>query len=104
MNAKIYDTAYPALEFSGTPMYMDSYRVDELFCLDNRAFGLYQASPMGWLEDPGSGAIIHQRQGASASYDQFAASWKWYASLGITNRSWCGKMEDITVTTDKVID
>ncbi len=104
MNAKVFDTAFPALEFNGVPVYMDSYCVDELFYIDNRALTLYQASPMGWLEDPDSGLIIKQRQGASASYDQFAASWKWYASLGITNRSWCGKMEDITVSVDKVLD
>lgn len=102
-NAKVYDSAYMPLNFNGIPVYMDPYCTDEMYFVDTRALGMYQVgSGPGWLQAPDSGLIMSQRKGASAAYDEFEAYWKWYTTMGITNRSWCGKLNDITVTVDKL--
>ncbi len=94
-NAKTYDVNYPSLEFAGVPVFQDPFLADEIYFIDNRALAMYQTGPAGWVDN---GSIISQRKGASAAYDEMEAYWVWDMVLGITNRQWCGKMVDITVS------
>ncbi len=100
MNAKVYDTAWPTLEFMGSEIWQDPYMPDEMFFIDNRSLTIYQAGEPGWIEDS-KGAVITQVKGNTAAYDQMEAYWRDYKTLGINNRAWCGKMTDITVTSNK---
>ena len=99
VNAKTYDTAWPTLNFMGIDVFQDTYTADEMYFIDKRALAIFEAGSQGWIES--SGGIISQRKGASAAYDEFEAYWRWYMSLGILNRQWCGKLIDITVNADK---
>jgi hypothetical protein len=100
MNAKVYDTAWPTLEFNGVEIWQDMYMPDEMFFIDNRSLALYTAGDAGWIEDS-SGAVITQVKGNTAAYDQMEAYWRWYLTLGINNRAWNGKLTDITVSVNK---
>ena len=100
MNAKVYDTSWPTLEFMGSEIWQDPYMPDEMFFIDNRSLAIYQAGEPGWIEDS-KGAVITQIKGASAAYDQMEAYWRDYKTLGINNRAWCGKLVDITVSANK---
>ena len=98
MNAKVYDTAWPTLEFMGVEVWQDPYMPDEMFFIDNRSLAIYQAGEPGWIEDS-KGAVITQVKGNTAAYDQMEAYWRDYKTLGINNRAWCGKLTDITIST-----
>jgi hypothetical protein len=98
VNAKKYDTGWPTLSFMGMEFTQDPYMPDEIYFIDKRALKLYECGVNGWIED--DGVIIKQIRGSTAQ-DAYEAYWKWYLSLGIENRAWCGKMVDISVTGNK---
>ena len=102
MNAKTYDTAWPALSFMGVPIFEDPYMTDEMYFIDKRALCMVEAGQQGFI-DTGGGGVISQRMGASVAYDEFQATWRWYMSLCILNRAWCGKLVDITVDGEYVL-
>ncbi len=102
-NASTYDVMFPSLEFAGIKVYMDPYCVDELFYIDTRSLALFQAGEQGWIQAPNTGLVISQRKGASAAYHEFEAYWNWACSLGVLNRSWNGKLVDISVAVDKLL-
>jgi len=97
MNAKVYDTAWPTLEFMGIEIWQDPYMPDEMYFIDNRALAIYQAGEPGWIEDS-KGAVITQVKGNTAAYDQQEAYWRDYKTIGISNRAFCGKLTDIKVS------
>ena len=96
MNAKTLDTGWTALEFNGYNLFKDPYMVDEIFMLDNRSIKIHQAGTQGWLDDDGK--IVKQIHGK----DAWEAFWGWYMNLSISNRAWCGKLVDISVTANKM--
>ena len=98
MNAKVYDTAWPTLEFMGVEIWQDPYMPDEMYFIDNRSLAIYQAGEPGWIETNGS--VISQVKGASAAYDQQEAYWRDYKTIGIENRAWDGKLTDISVSAE----
>ena len=97
INAKQVELGYPSFAIMGVPVFQDPYLPDEIFLVDARALGMYQPAAPGWWDPKGTGQFISQVKGASAAKDQLEAYWFWYMTLGIKNRKWCGKIEDITV-------
>jgi len=100
VNPASYDNGWPKLSFMGMDFLQDPDLPDEIFFIDSSALGLYEALPMGWIEH-GGGSILRQVAGESGRKDAMEAVWRWYVSLGITNRQKCGKLEDITVTVNQ---
>ena len=98
VNPTKYDTAWPSLSFFGVEVTQDPYMPDEMYFVDKRALKLYECGVNGWIED--DGVIIKQVRG-STPLDAYEAYWKYYLSLGIENRAWCGKLVDISVTGNK---
>ncbi len=98
MNAKTIELGYPSFEIMGIPVFQDPYCADELYLIDNRALAIYETGPAGWLDPMNTGNYIRIRSGASTVYDQVEANWRWYMNLGIKNRAWCAKIQDITVS------
>ncbi len=98
VNPKKYDMGWPSLSFFGTEVTQDPYMPDEMYFIDKRALKLYECGVNGWIED--DGVVIKQIRG-STPQDAYEAYWKYYLSLGIENRAWCGKMVDISVTGNK---
>lgn len=95
MNATTYDVAWPTLNFNGIQLFKDSYLADNMYFIDTSTIKIYQPMGPGWI-DKGGGSI-----GQITDKDEFEATWRWYATLGITNRAKNGKMVDITVLANK---
>ena len=102
INATSYDTAWPALNFMGSKMYQDPYLPDEMYFIDKRALAMVEAGKQGFI-DSGGGGVISQRMGATSAYDEYQATWRWYMSLAIFNRAWCGKLVDMTVDSEYML-
>ena len=90
------DTGWKAIMHNGIPIYKDPYCIDHMFFVDNRAIKLHESAPMGWL-DYGDG-ILHR----DGNKDQWQCEWAWYANAAVHNRAWLGKLQDITVTANKI--
>lgn len=91
------DTGWTAVEFMGIPIYKDPYCIDNMFFVDSRCIKLHQAGEQGWLTQGGSD-IIKQ----DGDKDRWKAYWKWHVTPAMHNRSWCGKLVDISVTSNKL--
>lgn len=100
MNSATYDLAYPTLNFNGIPVFQDPYLADEMYFVDPSTIAIYQALAPGWIEEGGS--VLHQHRGNTGSKDEFEANWRWYMTLGISNRAKNGKMVDIGVIANKI--
>ena len=100
VNPSTYDNGWPTLSFNGRPLFQDPYITDEIFFIDTSALALYEAAPAGWIDTGGS--VIRQTAGASGAIDAQEACWRWYVTLGITDRQKCGKLEDITVVSNQM--
>lgn len=91
---KKLDTGWSVIEFNGIPIYKDPYSIDHLYMIDKRAIKLFEAAPQGWLD---YSTVIQQE----ANKDNWTSYWAWYMTPGTINRQWLGKMQDISVTSNK---
>lgn len=89
------DTTWSAVEIAGTMLYKDPHCIDVIYMIDNRCIKLHQAGEQGWLDADGD--IIKMEAGK----DMWNAYWKWYFTPAMHNRSWCGKLVDISVVANK---
>jgi len=96
MNQATYDTGWPALDFMGKPVYQEPYCLDKWYAINTDALAMYETGPADFMSDD-KGAVITQRKGASAAYDDYEAYYNWYMLLAIEERAKCGKLVDITV-------
>ena len=97
VNVEKPDTAYTgdSITKAGVPIYKDSYCVDHLFLVDNRALAIHEAMPAGFIEQMDSGVVYRY-----GNTDQWAANYGWYFAPAVKNRQWLGKMVDIDVTSN----
>ena len=96
MNQATYDTGWPALDWMGKPVYQEPYALDKWYSIDTDVLAMYETGPADFMSDD-KGAVITQRKGASAAYDDYEAYYNWYMLLAIEERAKCGKLVDITV-------
>lgn len=89
------DTGWRAIMFGGIPIYKDPYCIDHIYAIDNRCIKIHEAGAPGWLDYNG---ILQQQAGK----DQWNAYWAWYMTPAMHNRKWCGKIQDISVTANKI--
>jgi hypothetical protein len=95
-NPKVLDPGWKVLEYNGMEIHSDPYCVDVLYLFDNRAVKLFEARPQGWLQEDGNALI------RTTNKDEYEAYWGWYATPGVINRQWLGKIVDISVIANKL--
>lgn len=95
-NVKTLDPGWKVLEYNGMDVHSDPYALDVLYFVDKRAIKLFEARPQGWLAEDGNALI------RTTNKDEYEAYWGWYATPGVINRQWLGKIVDISVTANKL--
>lgn len=96
INSRKLDTGWDVMTFNGHDWYKDPYCMDYIYAIDNSAINILEAAPQGWIEDGGN--IMRLVPG----YHRYTANWGWAANVCMGYRARCGKMEDISVTVNKI--